>query len=98
MSLWKGGAFGAGEELRKHSESESALVRTKASGGDGDGKANVCTVVIIDVAVDGGAARPAPGAFGEKKRKKVYIPVDKYPDINFMGMLVLYRVFYVNGG
>uniref|UniRef100_K3X5D6 K Homology domain-containing protein n=1 Tax=Globisporangium ultimum (strain ATCC 200006 / CBS 805.95 / DAOM BR144) TaxID=431595 RepID=K3X5D6_GLOUD len=36
---------------------------------------------------DGGAARPAPG-FVEKKRKKVYIPVDKYPDINFMGLLI----------
>nr|CCA26015.1 conserved hypothetical protein [Albugo laibachii Nc14] len=24
----------------------------------------------------------------EKKRKKVYIPVDKYPDINFMGLLI----------
>ncbi|GAB9471450.1 Splicing factor 1 [Globisporangium polare] len=37
--------------------------------------------------VDGGA-RPAPGGFGEKKRKKVYIPVDQYPDINFMGLLI----------
>ncbi|KAL3659144.1 hypothetical protein V7S43_015725 [Phytophthora oleae] len=36
--------------------------------------------------VDGGV-RPAPG-MGEKKRKKVYIPVDKYPDINFMGLLI----------
>ncbi|KAG6586556.1 Far upstream element-binding protein 3 [Phytophthora cinnamomi] len=25
---------------------------------------------------------------GDKKRKKVYIPVDKYPDINFMGLLI----------
>jgi far upstream element-binding protein len=25
---------------------------------------------------------------GERKRKKVYIPVDKYPDINFMGLLI----------
>ncbi|KAE8985550.1 hypothetical protein PF005_g21636 [Phytophthora fragariae] len=36
--------------------------------------------------VDGGV-RPAPGT-GDKKRKKVYIPVDKYPDINFMGLLI----------
>ncbi|CAH0516125.1 unnamed protein product [Peronospora belbahrii] len=36
--------------------------------------------------VDSGV-RPAPG-MGEKKRKKVYIPVDKYPDINFMGLLI----------
>ncbi|KAL4145950.1 hypothetical protein PRNP1_011823 [Phytophthora ramorum] len=36
--------------------------------------------------VDGGA-RPGPG-MGDKKRKKVYIPVDKYPDINFMGLLI----------
>lgn len=36
--------------------------------------------------VDGGV-RPAPG-MGDKKRKKVYIPVDKYPDINFMGLLI----------
>ncbi|TYZ57701.1 hypothetical protein PybrP1_009244 [[Pythium] brassicae (nom. inval.)] len=35
-----------------------------------------------------GGVRPAPGGFGEKKRKKVYIPVDKYPDINFMGLLI----------
>lgn len=35
--------------------------------------------------VEDGGVRPSPGAFGEKKRKKVYIPVDKYPDINFMG-------------
>ncbi|KAF4045553.1 KH domain [Phytophthora infestans] len=34
-----------------------------------------------------GGMRPAPG-MGEKKRKKVYIPVDKYPDINFMGLLI----------
>ncbi|KAF4318819.1 hypothetical protein BBO99_00006904 [Phytophthora kernoviae] len=34
-----------------------------------------------------GGVRPAPG-LGEKKRKKVYIPVDKYPDINFMGLLI----------
>ncbi|KAG3012736.1 hypothetical protein PC121_g15048 [Phytophthora cactorum] len=34
-----------------------------------------------------GGVRPAPG-MGEKKRKKVYIPVDKYPDINFMGLLI----------
>ncbi|RLN47786.1 hypothetical protein BBJ28_00003884 [Nothophytophthora sp. Chile5] len=36
--------------------------------------------------VDGGV-RPAPGA-GDKKRKKVFIPVEKYPDINFMGLLI----------
>lgn len=39
--------------------------------------------------VDGGV-RPAPGGFGEKKRKKVYIPVDQYPDINFMGELAFF--------
>lgn len=41
-------------------------------------------VSLSDDPVDGGV-RPAPGGFAEKKRKKVYIPVDKYPDINFMG-------------
>lgn len=34
--------------------------------------------------------RPAPGGFGDKKRKKVYIPVDQYPDINFMGELAFF--------
>ena len=28
---------------------------------------------------------------GMRKRKKVYIPVDKYPDINFMGSLWIWR-------
>ncbi|CAI5739188.1 unnamed protein product [Hyaloperonospora brassicae] len=32
-------------------------------------------------------ARPAPG-LGDKKCKKVYIPVDRYPDINFIGLLI----------
>ncbi|KAF1325595.1 Far upstream element binding protein 3, partial [Globisporangium splendens] len=50
--------------------------RERATPSNGGGKAS-----------DGGAARPAPG-FVEKKRKKVYIPVDKYPDINFMGLLI----------
>ncbi|TDH71949.1 uncharacterized protein CCR75_003140 [Bremia lactucae] len=36
--------------------------------------------------VDSGM-RLAPG-MGEKKRKKVFIPVAKYPDINFMGLLI----------
>lgn len=44
----------------------------------------VSACVLLMTTVDGGA-RPAPGGFGEKKRKKVYIPVDQYPDINFMG-------------
>ncbi|RMX66980.1 hypothetical protein DD238_001650 [Peronospora effusa] len=34
-----------------------------------------------------GGVRPAPG-LSDKKRKKVYIPVDRYPDINFMGLLI----------
>ncbi|TMW61151.1 hypothetical protein Poli38472_013614 [Pythium oligandrum] len=29
-----------------------------------------------------------PSSSGGKKQKKVYIPVDKYPDINFMGLLI----------
>ncbi|KAF0689960.1 Aste57867_18604 [Aphanomyces stellatus] len=29
-----------------------------------------------------------PTGMDGKKRKKVYIPVDKYPDINFMGLLI----------
>lgn len=28
---------------------------------------------------------PGPVPLGDRKRKKVFIPVDKYPDINFMG-------------
>jgi hypothetical protein len=39
--------------------------------------------------------RPNPGAPSTKKRKKVFIPVDEYSDINFMGS---WRRFIPDGG
>ncbi|KAI9920045.1 hypothetical protein PsorP6_015594 [Peronosclerospora sorghi] len=46
----------------------------------------LCVCVRLDMTVDG-RMRAGPG-LGDKKHKKVYIPVDKYPDINFMGLLI----------
>lgn len=40
-------------------------------------------------------ARPNPGAPSTKKRKKIFIPVDEYSDINFMGS---WRRFVPVGG
>ncbi|GLE06105.1 hypothetical protein PINS_up015316 [Pythium insidiosum] len=35
-----------------------------------------------------GGPSSSSSSSSHKKHKKVYIPVDKYPDINFMGLLI----------
>lgn len=56
-----------------------------------------CAVNVVSVGtrtngsllfVEDEGARPNPGAPG-KKRKKIYIPVDEYRDINFIGALAV---------
>ncbi|KAL8016985.1 putative K domain-containing protein [Plasmopara halstedii] len=63
-------------------EIAARLAATAIPGGDVLGKRKSRWEGDVDT-----SGRLAPG-LGAKKRKKVYIPVDKYPDINFMGLLI----------